>query len=86
MGAALIISVASAKLSSLNPPTPTSSERALLGYYGILWVSMEINGILRNNCGKNSRIQWLLSAWIKDYSVANAAKDIKRTTLFVSRT
>ena len=52
MGAALTIPVASAELPSLNPPTPTSSERAHMGYYGILWVSMVINGILRNSCGK----------------------------------
>lgn len=51
MGEAAAVPVASKKQCTTSPPTPTSSERVIMGYYGILWESMEINGLFRINHG-----------------------------------
>ncbi len=47
MGAAAAIFVAS-QIAPNQSPNPTSSERVYMGYYGILWESMEINGKFRS--------------------------------------
>ena len=50
MGAVAAIFVAS-QIAPNQSPNPTSSERVYMGYYGILWESMEINGKFRSQYG-----------------------------------